>query len=44
MAYRNSKDAPWRTAAERVLRDKAFNVAKNPNDNGYKRGLVSKCL
>ena len=30
------------TAADRVLRDKAFNIAKNPNYDGYQRGLASK--
>ena len=29
------------TAADKVLRDKAFNIAKNPKYEGYKRGLAS---
>ena len=30
-----------KTAAEKVLHDKAFNIAKNPNYDGYQRGLAS---
>ena len=30
-----------RTASDKVLRDKAFNVAKNPKYDGYQRGLTS---
>ena len=30
-----------RTAADKVLRDKAFNIAKNPKYVGYPRGLAS---
>ena len=30
-----------KTITENVLRDKAFNIAKNPKYDGYKRGLVS---
>ena len=41
MAYGDFKDLPRRTAADKVLRDKAFNIAKNPNYNGYQRGLAS---
>ena len=29
-----------RTSAEKVLRDKVFNIAKNPRYNGYQRGLA----
>ena len=29
------------TVAEKVLRDKAFNIAKNPKYDGYQRGLAS---
>ena len=31
MAYGDFKDLPKKTAAGKVLRDKAFNIAKNPN-------------
>ena len=30
MAYRDFKDLARRTASDNVLRDKAFNIAKNP--------------
>ena len=30
-----------RTAADKVLRDKAFNIAKDPKYDGYKRGLAT---
>ena len=30
-----------RAAADKVLRDKAFNIAKNPKYDGYQRKLVS---
>ena len=29
------------TASDKILRDKAFNIAKNPKKDGYQRGLVS---
>ena len=32
---------PRRTASDKVLRDKAFNIAKNPNYHRYQRGLTS---
>ena len=41
MAYKDFKDLPRRTAAHKVLRDKAFNVAKNPEYDEYYRGLPS---
>ena len=40
-AYSDSKDLTKRTAADRVLRDKAFNIAKDPKYDGYQRGLAS---
>ena len=30
-----------RTAADKLLRDKAFNIAKDPRYDGYQRGLAS---
>ena len=30
-----------RTFSDKVLRDKAFNIAKNPKYDGYQRGLAS---
>ena len=41
MAYGDFKDLKRRTAANNVLRDKAFNIAKNPKYDGYQRGLAS---
>ena len=41
MAYGDFKDLARRTAADKVLRDKAFNIAKDPKYEGYQRGLVS---
>ena len=36
MAYEDVKDLPIRTAADRVLCDKAFNIAKNPKYDNVK--------
>ena len=41
MAYGDFKDLKRRTAADKVLRDKASNVAKNPKYDEYQRGLAS---
>ena len=41
MAYGDFKDLPRRTASDKILRDKAFNIAKNPKYDGYQRGLAS---
>ena len=41
MAYGDFKDLARRTASDKVLRDKAFNTAKNPKSNRYQRGLAS---
>ena len=41
MAYGDFKDLEKRTAADKVLRDKAFNIAKDPKYDGYQRGLAS---
>ena len=41
MACEDFKDLPNRTAADKVLRDKAFVIAKNPKYYGYQRGLAS---
>ena len=41
MANGDYKDLKSITAADNVLRDKAFNVAKNPKYDGYQRGLAS---
>ena len=41
MAYRDFNDLLRRTAADKILRDKAFNIVKNPKYDGYQRGLAS---
>ena len=41
MTYVGFKDLTRRTASDKILRDKAFNVAKNPKYDGYQRGLYS---
>ena len=40
MVYGDFKDLSKRTAADRVLRDKASNITKNPKYDGYQRGLA----
>ena len=40
-AYSDSKDLVKRTQSDKVLRDKAFNIEKNPNYDGHQRGLAS---
>ena len=35
------KDLPRRIAYDKVLRDKSYNVAKNPKHDGYHHGLAS---
>ena len=41
MAYGDFKDLSKRTDSDNVLGDKAFNIAKNPKDDGYQRGPPS---
>ena len=42
MVYKGEyKDLPQRTQSDKVLRDKAFEIASNAKYNGYQRGLVS---
>ena len=41
MAYGDFKDLKRRTFSDKVLRDKAFNIAKNSKYDGYQRGLAS---
>ena len=41
MAYGDFKDLNRRTFSDRELRDKAFNIAKDPKYDGYQRGLSS---
>ena len=37
MAYGDFKDLTRRTAFDKILRDKAFNIAKNSKNDGYQR-------
>ena len=41
MTYGDFKDLERTTASDKVLRDKALNIAKNPKFDGYQRGLAS---
>ena len=40
MAYGDFKDLTRRTASDKILRDKTFNIAKNAKYDGYQRGLA----
>ena len=47
MAYGDFKDLKRRTQSDKVLKDKAFEIASNPKCDGYQRGLASmvyKCF
>ena len=39
--YADHKDLIKRTEVDKVLRDKAYDIASNPKYNGYQRGLAS---
>ena len=41
MGYKDFKDLTRRTAFDKILRNKAFNTAKNPKYDGYQRGITS---
>ena len=41
MAYGDFKDLARRTASDKVLRDKSFNIAKNPICDGYQKRLAT---
>ena len=41
MASGDFKDLAQRTASDKVLKNKAFNIAENPKYDGYQRGLDS---
>ena len=40
-AYADHKDLINRTKSDKVLRDKVYNIASNPEYDGYQRGLAS---
>ena len=41
MAYGDFKNLARRTFSDKVLRDKTFNIAKNPKYDGNQRGIAS---
>ena len=41
MGYGDLKDLAKRAASAKVLREKAFDIAKNPKYDGYQRGLTT---
>ena len=41
MVYGDFKDLASRTTSDKILRDKAFNIAKNLKNDGYQRGIAS---
>ena len=41
MAYGDFRDLAKRVASDKVLRNKAFNIAKNTKYDWYQRGLAS---
>ena len=41
MAYEDFKDIARRTASDKVLKDKVFNIAKDPKYDWYQRVLAS---
>ena len=44
MAYGDFKDLTRKTAFDKILRDKAFNISKNPNNVGYQHGPITNDL
>ena len=41
VAYSDSKDLTKKTVADKILKNRAFNIAKHPKYDGYQRGLAS---
>ena len=41
MAYSKYKDLQKRTQSDKIVKDKAFEIASNPKYDGYQRGLAS---
>ena len=41
MTYGDFKDLPRRTASDKVLQDKALNIAENPKYHGYHRSCFN---
>ena len=44
MAYVEFKDLAKRIASDKILRDKAFNIAKNPKYDGYQSFLIKSLV
>ena len=46
MAYGDFKYSPRNTASDKVLKDKVFNILKNPKFDGYQHGraLILVCV
>ena len=44
MAYGDLIDLTRRTASDKILRDKAFNIAKTPKYDAYQRSLASMVI
>ena len=44
MAYGDFKNLTRKTAFDKILRDKAFNISKNPNNVGYQHGPATNDL
>ena len=42
IAYGDFKDLSRRIVSDKTLRDKAFDIAKNPKGDRYHRGLASR--
>ena len=40
MTYGDFKDLTRRTVSDKILHDKAFNIAQNPKYDKYQRGLL----
>ena len=40
MAYGDVKDLSRRTDSDKILRDQAFNISKNPKYDGYQCGVA----
>ena len=41
MAYGKTKDLVKRTKSDKILKDKAFKIASNPNYKGYQKGFAA---
>ena len=40
MTYGHFKDLTRRTASDKIMRDEAFTIAKNPKYDGYQKGIA----